>query len=79
VNSVEKDEFSDALLGLAKNERLKAEIQKEMEQAKAQYQETGHAARLFKEFVYQTRVGVGHDGWWPRLSIWRKARTRDSW
>jgi hypothetical protein len=26
-----------------------------MEEAKAQYQETGCAARLFKEFVYQTR------------------------
>jgi hypothetical protein len=45
----------DYLLGLAKNERLKAEIVKEMEEAKAQYQETGRAARLFKEFVYQTR------------------------
>jgi Transposase DDE domain group 1 len=43
------------LLGLAKNDRLKAEIAKEMEEAKAQYQETGRAARLFKEFVYQTR------------------------
>jgi hypothetical protein len=45
----------DYLLGLAKNERLKAEIAKEMVEAKAQYQETGHAARRFKEFVYQTR------------------------
>jgi Transposase DDE domain group 1 len=45
----------DYLLGLAKNERLKAEIVKEMEEAKAQYQETGRAARLFKEFLYQTR------------------------
>jgi hypothetical protein len=44
------------LLGLAKNDRLKAEITKEMQAAKAQYQETGHAARLFKEFVYQTRT-----------------------
>ena len=44
------------LLGLAKNDRLKAEISKEMQAAKAQYQETGHAARLFKEFVYQTRT-----------------------
>jgi hypothetical protein len=44
------------LLGLAKNDRLKAEIAKEMQAAKAQYQETGHAARLFKEFVYQTRT-----------------------
>jgi Transposase DDE domain group 1 len=43
------------LLGLAKNERLKVEIKKEMEEAKARYQETGRAARLFKEFLYQTR------------------------
>lgn len=46
---------AEYLLGLAKNERLKAEIAKEMEEAKARYQETGRAARLFKEFVYQTR------------------------
>ena len=45
----------DYLLGLAKNERLKAEIKKELQQAKQQYQETGRAARLFKEFYYQTR------------------------
>ena len=45
----------DYLLGLAKNERLKTEIEKERGEAKAQYQETGRAARLFKELVYQTR------------------------
>jgi hypothetical protein len=45
----------DYLLGLAKNERLKAEIVKELGEAKAQYQETGRAARRFQEFVYQTR------------------------
>jgi len=45
----------DYLLGLAKNERLKAEILNEMEEAQAQYRQTGQAARLFKEFVYQTR------------------------
>jgi Transposase DDE domain group 1 len=45
----------DYLLGLAKNERLKAEIAKEMGEAKAQFQETGHAARLFQELLYQTR------------------------
>jgi len=45
----------DYLLGLAKNERLKAEIEKEMGEAKAQHQETGRAARLFKELLYQTR------------------------
>src|SRR6267143_651348 len=45
----------DYLLGLAKNERLKAEITQEQKEAQARYQETGRAARLFKEFVYQTR------------------------
>jgi Transposase DDE domain group 1 len=45
----------DYLLGLAKNERLKVEIKKEMEEANARYRETGRAARLFKEFVHQTR------------------------
>src|SRR5438445_5422600 len=42
------------LLGLAKNERLKAEIAQEQKEAQARYQETGRAARLFKEFFYQT-------------------------
>jgi hypothetical protein len=50
------------LLGLARNERLKAEIAKEMREAKVQYQETGRAARRFKEFVYQT------------LQSWSRAR-----
>lgn len=43
------------LLGLAKNERLKAAIAQEQKEAQARYQETGRAARSFKEFVYQTR------------------------
>lgn len=43
------------VLGLAKNERLKAEIAGEMEQAAQQYARTGQAARVFKEFTYQTR------------------------
>ena len=45
----------DYVLGLAKNERLKAGMAKEMAEAKAQYEQTGRAARLFPEFVYQTR------------------------
>ena len=45
----------DYVLGLAKNERLKAEIAAELEQAAEQYAETGRAARIFKEFRYQTR------------------------
>ena len=51
----------DYVLGLAKNERLKAEITEELAQARQQYAETGKAARVFKEFVYQTRES------WSRL------------
>lgn len=52
----------DYVLGLAKNERLKAEIAEELDQATAQYRQTGRAARVFKEFEYQTRES------------WRRAR-----
>lgn len=45
----------DHLLGLAKNERLQAEIAAELAQAAAQYQQTGRAARIFKGFTYRTR------------------------
>jgi hypothetical protein len=45
----------DYVLGLAKNDRLKAKINRELKKAKRQYRETGHAARFFKEFYYQTR------------------------
>ena len=48
-------ESVDYVLGLAKNERLKAEIKKELRKAKRQYHETGRAARIFREFYYQTR------------------------
>ena len=48
-------ESVDYVLGLAKNERLKAEIKKELRKAKRQYHETGRAARFFREFYYQTR------------------------
>ena len=69
------------VLGLAKNERLKTEIAKEMAEAKAQYQQILHVrTRLFKEFFSSdaeklescaTRGGQG-------LSIWKRERTRDS-
>jgi len=45
----------DYVLGLAKNERLKAQIKKELTKAERQYQETKRAARIFKEFYYKTR------------------------
>jgi hypothetical protein len=45
----------DFVLGLAKNERLIKEIASELEQAKTQHEATGEAARVFKDFHYQTR------------------------
>ena len=56
-----EDHGVEYVLGLAKNARLKAAIGPEVEQA-AEYAETGQAARVFKEFEYQTRES------------WRRAR-----
>jgi hypothetical protein len=63
------------LLGLAKNERLKAQIKRELQQAKRQYQDSGRAARIFKEFCYKT-----HKSWsqhrrvgallWRSYNLW---------
>jgi hypothetical protein len=50
-----EQESVDYVLGLAKNERLKAEIAGEPDQAAQQYAETGQGARVFEEFSYQTR------------------------
>ena len=50
-----EQEGVDYVLGLAKNERLKAEIVAEQAQAAAEFQATGQPARVFKEFRYQTR------------------------
>jgi hypothetical protein len=44
----------DYLLGLAQNERLKRQLAEAMAQAKSRYQQTHEAARVFKEFTYQT-------------------------
>ncbi len=44
----------DFLLGLAKNGRLKAEIIDEMQWAKTAFEQSGEAARAFKDFAYQT-------------------------
>jgi len=43
------------VLGLAKNDRLRAEIAAELAQAAEQYRQRGQAARIFREFLYQTR------------------------
>lgn len=46
----------DYVLGLAKNKRLKEEIQEELKEAKEKYEETGHGMRVYKDFRYQTRT-----------------------
>ncbi len=50
-----EDHGVDYVLGLAKNDRLKAEIVHAQEQAAQEYQQTQQAARVFQEFIYQTR------------------------
>ena len=45
----------DYVLGLAKNDRLKALIADELQQAQAAYEAGGAPARVFKECRYQTR------------------------
>jgi hypothetical protein len=49
-----EDNKVDYVLGLAKNERLTAELAQELLQAKSQYEQTGSAARIFRDFTYQT-------------------------
>jgi len=70
----------DYVFGLAKNERLLAEITAELAQAQEQWKQTGAAARVFKDFTYQTR-----DSWSrarrviARRSIWTRVPTRALW
>jgi len=52
----------DYVLGLAKNKRLTAAIDEELAEAQRRYQGSGQAARLFKDFMYQT------------LESWRRPR-----
>ncbi len=46
----------DYVLGVPKNSRLKGIIAEERAQAKSQYEATEQAARVFKDFRYQTRT-----------------------
>jgi hypothetical protein len=45
----------DYVVGLAQNARLLREIVAASAQAESQFQQSGKAARVFTEFVYQTR------------------------
>jgi hypothetical protein len=63
-----EDEGIDYVLGLAKNDRLEAEIVSELEEAAAECQQTNKAARRFKEFSYRTR-----DSWSRARRVLTKA------
>lgn len=45
----------DYVLGLAKNARLKRILGKELQEAKTQFESTGEASRVFKDFQYKTK------------------------
>ena len=45
----------DFVLGLAKNARLKRILGKELYEAKQQFEATGNAARVYKDFSYRTK------------------------
>lgn len=45
----------DYVLGLAKNARLKRVLGQEAQEAKLQFETTGNASRVFKDFQYKTR------------------------
>ncbi|MCK4602713.1 MAG: IS1380 family transposase [Phycisphaerae bacterium] len=45
----------DYILGLARNKRLQKILGKELHESKQQFEATGQAARVFKDFTYQTR------------------------
>jgi hypothetical protein len=49
------------IFGFAKNERLKAIIAEELQQAQQLYEETGKGARVFKDFCYQTLHSWTHE------------------
>ena len=54
------------LFGLAKNDRLIAEIKTELDQAAVQSRHTGKPARRFKDFRLTTAAGAAGAGSWRR-------------
>ena len=49
-----EDNKVDYVLGLAKNERLTRELAQDLDQAKILHEQTGKAARVFRDFTYRT-------------------------
>jgi hypothetical protein len=50
-----EDHSADYVLGLRRNSRLEAEISEELSQAKALWEQSRQASRVFKDFRYRTR------------------------
>ena len=70
------------VIGLPKNGRLQRRIQRRMKLARRRFAKTGKAARRGRSEISATaraRAGRGGGAWWPRPSIWRRAKTRASW
>lgn len=68
----EKQYRVDYVFGLAKNERLKVELEEAMAEAKAEHSQTGESARRFVDFEYQTR-----DSWSRERRVIGKAEYMD--
>ena len=67
-----EEQHLDYVFGLAKNDRLKAEIADELAAAAAEYEQTQKAARVFKDFRYRTR-----DSWTRERRVVGKAEHLD--
>lgn len=55
-----EQEGVDYILGLAQNGRLKEELASELARAGEEYQSTGQASRVYKDFSYQTLKSWSH-------------------
>lgn len=51
----------DYVIGLAKNQRLTRILGKELQEAKLLFEQTGKAARVFKDFAYRTQKSWSRD------------------
>ena len=58
------------VLGIARNERLRAVIESELEEARLLHERTDEPARIFKSFAYRTL-----DSWSPLSPSRRQGRT----
>ncbi len=65
----------------ARNERLRALIEPQMQAARAEHQRTNQPARVCSRSssMRRARVGAARGGWWPKPSNWWAKKIRGSW